>query len=220
MVKSAEKDTESKILQAAKKVFILKGLDGARMQEIADEAGINKALLHYYFRSKDQLFMMIFKKEISNFFPRIMPFIKSKELDFEGKIRVFVENYIDIFIANPFLPVFVIREVNRNPMVVKDFFTEMDFDIRQVRSTMLEFASQLGYTPREATQLIVSIISMCVFPFAARPIIEHVLFDGNANELDIFLQERKRYATEFIISSITQKRSLKNSNHSANETKS
>ena len=88
------KDTEQLILSAARKVFIEKGLDGARMQEIADEAGINKALLHYYFRSKEKLFSMIFQEEMSKFFPRMVMLLSSADISIEEKIRGFVNNYI------------------------------------------------------------------------------------------------------------------------------
>ena len=67
-----EADTEQLILEAAKKVFFNKGFDGARMQEIADVAGINKALLHYYFRSKDKLFEAIFFDAFQQFIPRVV----------------------------------------------------------------------------------------------------------------------------------------------------
>ena len=69
--------TEDKILEAAKNVFVTKGMEGARMQEIADEAGINKALLHYYFRSKERLFEAIFSEVIQMAFPQLTQILKS-----------------------------------------------------------------------------------------------------------------------------------------------
>ena len=89
----SEKDsnTEQIILKAARKVFTHKGFDGARMQEIADEAGINKALLHYYFRSKDKLFEAIFKEVITTFFPRIISVLTS-DLSLFEKITLFTDS--------------------------------------------------------------------------------------------------------------------------------
>ena len=106
--------TEGKILDAAKKVFTKKGMYGARMQEIADEAGINKALLHYYFRSKDKLFDAIFHEAFHDFVPRAFKSFKS-EMPFEDKLSLFVSNYIDIIIENPYLPLFIINEINQKP---------------------------------------------------------------------------------------------------------
>lgn len=200
--KKIEKDTENKILEAAKKVFVLKGLDGARMQEIADEAGINKALLHYYFRSKDQLFMMIFKVEIGNFFPRLIPILLSKEMTFDQKIYHFVENYIDLFLKNPFLPTFIIREINRNPQMVAQFFIEAGIESNNFKQIIAGFAGELGISPKEAFHLIINTVSACIFPFAGRPIIEQVFFDGNTTEYNDFLEERKKFVAEFVVNSI------------------
>ncbi|MGE0076615.1 MAG: TetR/AcrR family transcriptional regulator [Bacteroidales bacterium] len=203
--KKIEKDTELKILEAAKRIFVLKGLDGARMQEIADEAGINKALLHYYFRSKDQLFMMVFKVEVGKFFPSLLPILKSKELNNEEKIRQIVELYINLFLSNPFLPVFIIREINRNPQDIVMYFKEAAVNIDIIRQEMVEFALDFGYKPDEAMHLIVNIVSMCIFPFAGRPIIENILFNSNSSEFSQFLNNRKQYVADFIINSLRGK---------------
>ena len=85
--------TEEKILTAAKQVFLTRGMDGARMQDIADEAGINKALLHYYFRSKDQLFEKIFLEVAHAFLPRVLGILESESTLFE-KIERFCNEYI------------------------------------------------------------------------------------------------------------------------------
>ena len=82
-------ETEQKILDAAKQVFLVKGLAGARMQEIADEAGINKALLHYYFRSKEKLFEKILNEAFTNIIPNIITIFTSN-LPFFEKIRLFL----------------------------------------------------------------------------------------------------------------------------------
>ena len=100
--------TEEKILDAAQTVFTRKGMDGARMQEIANEAGINKALLHYYFRSKQKLFEAIFKQVFKQIFPDIKAFIHS-EIPLEKKLGIFVEKYIDLLMKNPFLPSFSLQ---------------------------------------------------------------------------------------------------------------
>ncbi len=111
-----EKSTEEKILAAAKKVFIAKGMAGARMQDIADEAGINKALLHYYFRSKEKLFEMIFMEAAQKLFPKIN-FIFESDVSLFEKIENFCEEYITIMSENPYLPLFVLNEISRDPEI-------------------------------------------------------------------------------------------------------
>src|ERR1044072_5809634 len=104
--------TEEKIVTAAKKVFLAKGLAGARMQDIADEAGINKALVHYYFRNKEKLFEVIFTEAALKLFPKINIIFESDGTLFE-KIRLFVAEYITVMSENPYLPMFVLNEINK-----------------------------------------------------------------------------------------------------------
>src|SRR5690606_32367118 len=120
MMPAIEKETEERILDSARDVFHERGYDGARMQEIADRAGINKALLHYYFRSKDQLFETIFKATVSKFLPAVLQNLAGDET-VSVKIHRFVSSYIDTLKANPFIAAFILHELNRNPDRVRGF---------------------------------------------------------------------------------------------------
>jgi TetR/AcrR family transcriptional regulator len=105
-------DTELKIIEAAKKVFKARGYAGARMQQIADEAGISKASLHYYFRSKEKLFDLIFDQTMAEF----MPLISTWEEDstaWEQKLGLFIINFFKFLQDKSML--FIIQEINRNP---------------------------------------------------------------------------------------------------------
>src|SRR3954468_10948841 len=106
--------TEEKILEAARKIFLAKGLDGARMQDIADEAGINKAMLHYYFRSKEKLFEKIFTEVAGHFLPRIATILASENSVLE-KIDTFCAEYINQVMQTPYVPIFILNEINRQP---------------------------------------------------------------------------------------------------------
>ena len=88
-----DKQTEEKIFEAATDVFVEKGMDGARMQDIATHAGINKALLHYYFRTKDQLFNAVFEKIARKIFKKFAP-VFDENLTLEEKIRFFFREHI------------------------------------------------------------------------------------------------------------------------------
>ena len=106
-----KENTEKKILEAAKEVFIEKGNDGARMQEIADKAGINKSLLHYYYRTKEKLFESVFKFAFSQFAPKVLNAFDGDE-DFFKQLEKFISIYIDIISKNAFIPMFILNEVN------------------------------------------------------------------------------------------------------------
>jgi AcrR family transcriptional regulator len=106
-----EKLTEEKIFEAATIVFEEEGLTGARMQNIADRAGINKSLLHYYFRTKDHLFEAVFTKLAKKMFTKFTP-IFEKNLSLEEKIRFFFREHISFMQQNPKLPGFILNEIN------------------------------------------------------------------------------------------------------------
>jgi TetR/AcrR family transcriptional regulator len=109
-----DRQTEERIFESATEVFIEKGMDGARMQDIANHAGINKALLHYYYRTKDQLFNAVFEKIATKVFSKFAP-VFDKDLTLEDKIRFFFREHISFLQQNPRLASFVLNEVNRNP---------------------------------------------------------------------------------------------------------
>src|SRR5215211_5851313 len=116
MAKKLKKDqsTEEKILAAARKVFVRDGMSGARTQDIADEAGINKALLHYYFKNKEKLFETIFKEATLEFLPRMNAIFGSDMPLFE-KIETFCREYITQVSKTPFIPIFLLSEMNKQP---------------------------------------------------------------------------------------------------------
>ena len=199
------KNTESTIPDAAKKVFLKKGGSGARMQEIADEAGINKALLHYYYRSKEKLFRAVFKSVFTKFMPKIAEVISS-DLPLFKKIEVFTEEYIDILSKNTLIPMFVLQELHKNPEglvslfihLVKDIGIKPEIFFKQVRYEI----KKGNIRPVDPHQLIVNMISMCIFPFAGRPLLQRIIFDNDSKLYDQFLKKRKKEVSKFIINSI------------------
>ncbi|HPE18253.1 MAG TPA: TetR/AcrR family transcriptional regulator [Tenuifilaceae bacterium] len=199
-------DTEKAILVAARKVFILKGLDGARMQEIADEAGINKALLHYYFRSKEKLFQMVFKEALTKFFPKVFAMMASENLNFKDKIEAFVENYLKLILENPFIPAFIIGELNKNPEKLSVFFDEAGLETQRIQYVIKEIvAKEAGLSFNQAKHLIVNIISLSIFPFVGRPLLEKIIFEGDKKAYENFLNERKKVVVDLIMTSLPKK---------------
>ncbi len=197
-------NTEQSILEAAKIVFVKKGMEGARMQEIADEAGINKALLHYYYRSKDKLFNAVFKETFFKLLPNLVDLLKSDISLFE-KIRLFVQNYIDIINANPLLPSFIIHELSRNPEFVITLIKSSGVNPVYFVNQVQEEIEKGTIEPIKPLHLIVNMLSMCIFPFVARPILQDVIFNKDKQQYEIFIQERKKEVSDFIINSIKKK---------------
>jgi AcrR family transcriptional regulator len=201
MSDAQNKNTEAIILDTARKVFVEKGFDGARMQEIADRAGINKALLHYYYRSKQKLFEAIFDESFQKIIPRILEFaVSSKPL--AEKIDRFVSSYIDLLIADPHLPSFVLHELNRNPDRISGMVLKSGINLNLIKDQVDERMTNENYIKMDPHQLIVNMISLCIFPFVARPIIQTVLFDKDPEKFQKFIANRKKEVTRFILNAI------------------
>jgi AcrR family transcriptional regulator len=201
-----EKNTEDKILDAAKDVFQQKGMTGARMQEIADKAGINKSLLHYYYRTKDKLFERVFEIAFSIFVPKLKEMMSSDKPVFE-KIGFFVKNYTNLLQKHPYIPGFVINELNRNPEILVKIFEK---NIQFKENNLVEnFENQIQkevehgiIKPITAQNLLTNVISLCIFPIVAKPVLKGVLFGNDEEEFSAFLEQRTEFVTEFIINSI------------------
>jgi AcrR family transcriptional regulator len=195
------KETEAIILDAARKVFIKKGFDGATMQKIADEAGINKALLHYYYRNKDRLFEAVFKEAFGKIIPRIQQVLFSKGPFFD-KIAVFVESYISTLQNVPEIPIFILHELRRNPERIVELVKNSGIQ-PALFVEMVEAEIDKGTIKKvDPIQLLVNILAMCIFPFAARPIIEGFILNNDEEAFNSLIDKRKTEVTHFIINSI------------------
>lgn len=192
------KNTEESILTAAQSVFLKKGLAGARMQEIADKAKINKSLLHYYFRSKNKLFDAVFEYVFRKFSPNIFKVFED-ERPFAEKVEDFVSQYIDLVAKNPFIPVFVINELNsKSPdkltNKLKDLGARTDLIEAQIH-TEIEAGRMRKGNPKH---IMIDILAMIIFPFVAKPIVKELMFTGDGKKLESFLAERKAHVLEMV----------------------
>lgn len=200
-------ETEAKILKAAYDIFLENGFDGTRMQQIADRAGINKALLHYYFRSKQQLFNKIFVNAIQKFIPNIISIFMKTDLNLFDKIRQFTSQYIDILLQEPFVPLFVLNELSRNHNNLIETFSEhlgehIDFVKKSIKTELQNEYKKANIIKIDYKSLIVNMLSLCIFPFVSKPIIKNVLFDKDEKAYNKFIEKRKTEVAEFIINSI------------------
>ncbi|GAB3862345.1 TetR/AcrR family transcriptional regulator [Hymenobacter terrigena] len=193
--------TEELILEAAQAVFLEKGLAGARMQEIADRAGINKALLHYYFRSKEKLSALIIDRAIGVILPRVMAILETDQ-DLFDKIRQAVDQYLTFVSRNSFLPLFIVNEVNRNPQfffrnVVAHEKPHLDKFRRQVD----EAVAQGRIRPVSSAQLLMNMMSMLIFPFLGKPVFQVALGLSDA-DFEREMESRRTEVAEFVIRAI------------------
>ena len=189
--------TEQQILEAARRVFIQKGLDGARMQEIADSAGINKALLHYYFRSKEKLFSRIFEQALDGVFDVI-----NESIHENGDVFTFVETFVDHYLTtlkqNPFIPNFIFNEINSHPERIATLRNQIKLNIpafEKMVENNIAAQKMIKITPEH---LLIDLLGLCVFPFIARPLLEEVFFKTHPAGAENFLYERKQHIILFM----------------------
>lgn len=199
-------NTEQLILEAARKVFVAKGMDGARMQEIADTAGINKALLHYYFRNKEKLFKLVFDQAFGEFFPR-MEFLFSSGLPIQQKFVSFIHTYLEVMENNQFLPRFIVMEINRNPERVIELFRQfadgvIKKNLKVLEKEIKEESEKGRIRYIEPRQLIVNILAMCVFPYLAEPLIKPIMFENDDRKYREFLSARTKVIENFMIDAL------------------
>ncbi|SFF03588.1 TetR/AcrR family transcriptional regulator [Thermoflexibacter ruber] len=196
-----ELSTEEKILAAARSVFTKKGMSGARMQDIADEAGINKALLHYYFRSKEKLFDRIFEEASNKMFSILNSIIADEKLSVREKIKDLIENYINMAIANPYIPAFVMGEANQNPDFIKEYLIKKISVHKQLIAHFQEAISLGEIKPTNPVQLFMNVMSLAVFPFIVRPIFQ-AGFGVTDEQFNALMEQRKKHLVEFIMAAI------------------
>lgn len=201
MKNKKDKTTESLILDSAKRIFERKGMEGARMQEIANEANINKALLHYYFRSKQLLFEAVFKNAFLLLAPTLNNILNSEVSLFE-KIRAFSNNYISFIIKHPYLPNFIIQELNRNPHFLNQIIEKKHFPSIEKFKNQVELCVTDGtIKPTDSSQLFINLVSLNMLPFLAAPLLKSFLTVNNSDYQQL-LENRKTEVADFIINSI------------------
>ena len=178
--------TEEKIKEAAHKVFTRKGYAATRTRDIAEEAGINLALLNYYFRSKEKLFNQVMLEKVQQLFGILLPLLNDPSTRLELKIEMIVSNYIDMLLENPDLPIFVLSEIRGQKEQLKKVLP-LEKILRNI-----SFIKQLKEKRPDINPVhfLMNILGMTVFPFIAMPAFETTGII-NKNEFEALIKERK-----------------------------
>jgi len=194
--------TEERILKSAIKVFTEKGLNGSRMQDIANEAQINKSMLHYYYRNKQQLFERVFDEKITELFS-VFEVILSSDLSFEQKIRKFVKTQIETISKIPGLPLFVINEVGKNPNILDQKFQDKGPKmLKGIFEKMIAAEISAGrIKPIDFGQFLANLLSLCLYPFVAKPMLQFVL-DMDENNFNEFVTDRVELISDLLLNDV------------------
>ena len=176
MKKTKDISTEERIKAAARKVFHQKGFAGTRTRDIAEEAGINHAMLNYYFRSKEKLFEMVMMETMAQFFKGVNLMLNDENTSLDEKIDLIVSNYVDLLLKEPELPTFILNEVRPNPQA----FVEQNPIKEALTHSVLtrqyaEAVARGEITEPNLMQAILNVIGLVIFPFIAKPILTSII---------------------------------------------
>jgi AcrR family transcriptional regulator len=180
--------TEEKIKEAARRVFTKKGYSATRTRDIADEAGINLALLNYYFRSKEKLFDIVMTENLQKFLFALGGSLQDEKSSLHEKVALLANNYIEMLKANPDLPLFVLSEIRANP---EKLASNMRMKNLLVDSSFFKQLKEASKGKVHPLHLVMNIMGMTIYPFVSGPLLQNV---GNLNqvEYDTLMEERKK----------------------------
>ena len=171
MSNTKDTSTEDRIKAAARKVFHQKGYAGTRTRDIAEEAGINHAMLNYYFRSKEKLFEIVMTETMAYFFQGVGTILNDESTSLEEKIERVVANYINLLLEEPELPTFMFNEVRANPesfVVNTPILQALEHSV--LARQYAEAVAQGRITEPNLMHTVLNVISLVIFPFIAQPI--------------------------------------------------
>jgi TetR/AcrR family transcriptional regulator len=205
MAEELELATEERILNAAMKVFTQKGYAAARTEDIAREAGINRALLHYYYRDKQTMFNLIFESRFKEFFRGLFIIFDSSNISLFDKIKRMVEHEINTLTKHPDLARFIITEIAQNPERLLEHGQKVGINprllIESFEKLINDEVNKGMINPISGKHLIINIMSLCIYPFVAKSVIQ-TMMQVDETEFNAMMEQRKQEVSEFIINSI------------------
>jgi len=185
-------DIETKIIEAAKGVFVRKGYVQTTMSDVANEVGMGRTALHYYFRTKEMLFSAIFGQLLGALLPNIQRVMDSEGTMLDKMPRI-IEEYASIIQKNKRLPVFIISEINRDPNHMYQIFlkkTELIQPIIQLRAQLAREMEEGIIRKMPLIDILTSVLSMMVFPLLVQDPLTKVFLGGEETQFDKYITER------------------------------
>jgi AcrR family transcriptional regulator len=190
--------TEQKIKEAAKQVFIAKGFSGCSTREIAKASGMNVALVNYYFRSKSQLFQLIFNAAMEDF-TNTMVEVFGRDLSLPEKMRILIEKEYEFLSQHPELPAFIIQETNRESDIAHDnfgFFQKISNT--GIFQQCIEAQERGEMREINIFNLTLLIISNCHYPFMSRNMLKGMLKIDDS-QLKPNIEAHKKHVSDLLI---------------------
>lgn len=183
-------DPETRIIEAANKVFLKNGVDGTTMSKIADEAKISRTSLHYYFRNKEGLLHKVLETIKARIIPTLSDIIDAEE-SIVAKIELFINVYTDLIMDNPMIPGFLFMEMQRDAEWIVNLFKEQNLNFDRLSSQIEKEIADGKLRPFKLEDLFANIIGMSVFPLLGKPVFMEFIFNHNDKDFSAFIMSRK-----------------------------
>jgi AcrR family transcriptional regulator len=193
-----DKTTEEKIKASAKEIFMKKGFSATKTRDIADLAGINLALVNYYFRSKENLYQLIMMETMQDFFSQMRSFVFQEDSSLEEKLNYMAEAYIELLLRQPDMPLFLLNEMQSNPVELANKLGPRAI----IKESVLfrQLGEQLKKTGQTIHPLhfIFNLLSLIIMPFAAKPMLRAAT-GLKSDEFEALMKERKALIPKWIM---------------------
>ena len=201
-MKNESLSAEERILDAATQNFLFRGYAGARMQQIANDAGVNKALLHYYFENKEVLFKRVMEDALAGFGSIAGVLLEKEAGTLQQRLSLLTERFLQILLRKPFLPGFVLQESQQHPEIMYPILKQYEADLGALQLEINAEAAAGRMQPVEARELIVNMFSVCFFPFLAMPLLSQVLYAEADEALGSLLNQRRKAVEELVLTRV------------------
>jgi TetR/AcrR family transcriptional regulator len=203
--RGADRDAEEAILEAAHEVFMRRGTAGARVREIAETAGVNQALIHYYFRSKEGLARAVFQRAAGRLMPAVLGALGS-DAPLEAKVERVIEIEMHLLTRHPYLPGYILCELTHHPERTAQLVGAALEGREHAPGNALavlgrqleERAREGGLLPIAPEQFVVNLLALAIFPFAARPLLQ-VMLGMDEERYGDFIEERRKELPGFFL---------------------
>jgi len=189
-------ESEVRIIESAKQVFIEKGFEKTKMQDIAEKAGITRTNLNYYFRTKENLFFSIADQIFESLIPRVTPILDEKNSTPKEVVYKMVDVYCDFLQENRTVPFFIISEINRNPQLILEFISnneKIQTYFEKIKSIVLPKKENFNGNPlfdKSAVELVPLIYGLVFSPYLLSPIVNEI-YEGDEDEIDRFFESHR-----------------------------
>lgn len=190
-INSDVNEIEIKIIDAANRVFLKHGVDATTMGQIADEAGISRTSLNYYFRSKKQLFQVVLNNLENKIIPTVSKLINDENITVIEKVEIFVDEYISLIVKYPMVPAFILSEMRHEPEWIVDFFKKRNLNFEKLIKQIQTEVDEGKIKSFRLVDLMVNVIGLCVFPVLSQPILFEFFFNNTDSEFCEYMNKRK-----------------------------